>query len=227
VDKFWRPTKKTHVLESFSLALSGRREPVAPCRFSTELARTTADHFIDRSLYLNLTVPTRGTRDNTWLVANEFSEWLTSTRDLSINAKFDKWYDDAEAELDHELLWGLILRIESNFNNLERLRIFCKQGVPSSSIFKRFKMQKLKTLEIHDLWNNWQKDHTELELKVCRVCWHFPIERFAANETNRVADVANIETAYRILHDSPRVYILRTTCGLIPSPSVARCAYSL
>ena len=225
--KFWRSTKKTHVLENFSLALLGRREPVAPCRFSTELARTIADHFIDRSLYLDLRIATRGTRDNTWLVANEFADWLTRTKDISINARFDNRYDDAEAELDYELLWGLILRIEGNFKNLERLRLLSHQGVPLSAIFKRFKMQKPKTLEIHDLWNHWRQDHMELELKVCRVCWRFPIERFAANETNRVADVANIETAYCIFHDSPRVDILRTTCGLIPSPSVAHCAHSL
>jgi hypothetical protein len=227
VGKFWRSTKKTHVLESFGLALSGRREPIAPSRISTELARTTVDHFIDRSLYLDLTVEARGTRDNTWLVANEFADWLTSTKDLSINARFVKWYDDAEAVLEHERLWGLIIRIEGNFKNLERLRLLSHQGGTLSPIFKRFKMQKLKTLEIHDVWGHWQQDHMELELKVCTVCWRFPIERFSANETNRVADVATIETAYCILHDPPRVGIPRTACGLVPSPSVAHCAYSL
>lgn len=145
----------------------GRRDPVAPCRFSTELARAIADHFIDRSLYLDLTVATRVTRDNAWLVANEFADWLTSTKDLSINARFVKWGDDAQAELQYELLWGLILQIEGNFKNLERLRLLSHQGVTLPPIFKRFKMQKLKTLEIHDLWNHWQQDQMGLELKVC------------------------------------------------------------
>jgi hypothetical protein len=225
--KTGRSTQKTHVVQSFSLALLDRRELVAPCSFSTELARTTADHLVYRSLYLDLTITTRGTRDNTWLVANEFADWLTSTKDLSIKASFDKFYDNPEAELDYEILWGLIIRIEANFIDLERLRLLPLHGGPLPHIFQRFRMHKPKMLEIHNLWSHWRQDHMELELKVCRVCWCFPIGRFVANEISCVADVANIETAYCILHDSLRVRISRTTCGLIPSPSVAHCAYSL
>jgi hypothetical protein len=181
VGKFWRSTKRTHVLESSILALLGIREPVTPRLFSTELATTIADHLIDRSLYLDLTVSSRGTFDNTWLVAHEFPDWLTSTKDLSINATFDKRYNDVEAELHHELLWDLILRIEGNFKNLERLRLFSSGGVSLSPIFKRFKMLKLNTLEIHNLWGHWREHHMELEPEVCRICWRYFIERFAAD----------------------------------------------
>jgi hypothetical protein len=228
VGKFWRSTKRTRVLESFIIALSGIREPVAPCMFSAELARTIADHFIDRSLYLDLRVAHRGTRDNTWLVAHEFADWLTSTKDLSIEARFDTWYNDVEAKLHHELLWDLILRIEANFNNLERLKLLPHESISLPPIFKRFKMQRPETLEIHNLWwHNSEQDHIELEPEVCRACWPYFVGRFTADERNRNADVVNIETAYCILHDSPLVEILRTTCGHMPSPSVAHYAYSL
>jgi hypothetical protein len=179
VGKLWRSTKRIHVLEISILALSGIREPVSICLFSTELARPTADHFIDRSLYLDLTDGARGIRQNTWLVAHEFADWLTSTKDLSINARFDKWYDNVEAELHHELLWGLIFRIEENFNHLERLKLLSCGSVSLSPIFKRFKMQKLKTLEIQNLWKHWQQDHLELETEVCGVCWRYSLKRFA------------------------------------------------
>lgn len=67
-----------------------------------------------------------------------------------------------EAELQHELLWGLILRIEGNFKNLERLRLL-SQSRSLSPILKQFRMQKLKTLEIQNLWMQWHQDHMELE----------------------------------------------------------------
>jgi hypothetical protein len=81
---------------------------------------------------------------------------------------------DVNAEIHCELLWGLLLRMEGNFNNLVQLELHSSGECHLPSILKRLACQSLKTLEIHNL-SDWQQVPMSLEPEVCRSLLRYSI----------------------------------------------------
>jgi hypothetical protein len=105
--------------------------------------------------------------ESTYLVVEDFADWLTKTRQLSIHGGFK---NDSRLSNDgmmrSERTWSLLRRMAANFEDLEKLDI-CREswGLYLPPIFKWLACPKLKKLDIHGI-SEWKHGSIELEPEV-------------------------------------------------------------
>jgi hypothetical protein len=140
--------------------------------------------FVGRSLHIHIPDIGKPCKDvNDYLIAEDFANWLTKTRNLSIHGGFDdgRRYGDGSRhgdERNNERTWNLISQMAASFEDLEQVNINRESwGLYLPSIFKRLACPRLKALELHGI-SEWKHGPVQLELEVLETSTTDPLKRW-------------------------------------------------
>jgi hypothetical protein len=104
---------------------------------------------------------------DSYVVAKNFVDWLTRTRQFSIHGGFEDVSTlDNDGKMGNERTWGLLRRMAAKFKDLEKLEISREGwGLYLPPIFKWLACPNLKKLDIHGI-SEWKQGSIELEPEV-------------------------------------------------------------
>jgi hypothetical protein len=102
------------------------------------------------------------------MIAEDFADWLTETRHLTIHGGFENVsVSDTDHNVGNERIWSLIRCMVTNFKALEQVEISREGwGLYLPPIFEWLACPQLKTLQIHGI-SEWRHGPIGLQLEVC------------------------------------------------------------
>jgi hypothetical protein len=112
-------------------------------------------------------IPDRGLPVNNYLIAEDFVDWLTKTRDVSIHGGFEAVSaSDEDGKMGNGRTWSLVRRMTAKFEDLEHVTINREGwGIYLPAILKWLACPKLKTLHMNGI-SEWRHGPIELASEV-------------------------------------------------------------
>jgi hypothetical protein len=132
--------------------------------FGSRVARKTANFRFVRVLHLD--IAGRMSRTKSYRLANDFANWLTRTKYLSVKGGFQE-VTEKDGKTGNRRTWILLCRMMARFEHLKQLDIASGEGaLVLPDISGWLTPSHVKILHINGL-TEWKHGTVELDLKVC------------------------------------------------------------